>query len=418
MRQQKVLIAEDDPVSAALLAKIVEADGYQAVAAKNGKEALDLYGKDTFFAVIVDLQMPVMSGHELIDRLKETGTNPLIIVQTVNSELRTAIETMKKGVYDYIPKPINREELLLKLRHAQDQARLRELEQALERESEIRIKHQLAFNVWKENVVSRDLDRFDRNLFSNLRRSFSQGAGFGLLLSLISMIGREARMEDNNCVISKDLMNLVQTNADVALQAIRVFEKIESLVGSDMETQSLSFFDFRAWLTSIFAKIAPLAEIKKHKVSVSELKKDLTGVSLQINKKFLEEAFREIILNAFKFSPENSTLYVLMNATNEKLNISFLNIPRSFAGIKGIPPEYERLVFEPFFRLCPGVDDRYNSLDFGLGLTLASKVFKKHQGLITMSNVVDHFSPEEASDIRVNVQITLPLYPAAPEAVV
>lgn len=127
---------------------------------------------------------------------------------------------MKKGVYDYVVKPINSDDLLIKVGKAEELARLKDFEKAVERESEIRTEKMLNFNIWKESALARDTDRFDSALFQNLRKSFSQGAGFGLLLSLLALIRKEVKKEQNQYIIDEQLMQLISENADIAQKAI------------------------------------------------------------------------------------------------------------------------------------------------------------------------------------------------------
>lgn len=412
MTGTQILLAEDDDVSAELIKKIIDSSGYSIVRASNGKEALEIFEKegDRFFAVIVDLQMPVMDGQELIDRLSENEHDPIIIVQTANSDLSTVISIMKKGVHDYILKPINKDELLAKIGNAQELSRLRGQKKVMKRESEIRLERQLAVNVWKESIMMRDLDRFDRNLFSNLKRSFSQGAGFGLILSVISIIEQEAVKKENSYEISSDLMEIISANAAIAGQALKVFEEIEFLVSTELEMKRMSLHEFHNWLSEFSEKMSDMAKIKNQSIKISDSRDGFSGIFLQINEEYLEKAIREIFINSFKFSKKDGTVYVLVNIHHGKLFVDFLNKPTlQKEGVIGIPPEYERIVIEPFFRLAHTVDESYNSLDFGLGLTMVNKIIQKHDGSISLSNVRDHFSQESGGDIRVNVSMTLPI---------
>jgi len=65
--------------------------------------------------------------------------------------------------------------------------------------------------------------------------------------------------------------------------------------------------------------------------------------------------------------------------------------------VVGIPIEYENIVFEPFFRISKVLYENYDSLDYGLGLTLTEKIIKTHNGKIAISNVMDHSSIIDAT---------------------
>jgi len=410
MNLDKVLIAEDEPISAAILEKTVKLAGFTPYLVENGEAALELYRREPFHLLLVDLEMPRMGGLELIDRIKEMGDEPAIIVQTANTDLSTAIQVMKKGVYDYVIKPIHSEELGVKLEKASEYLRLKEMQKALERESEIRLERQLSLNILKEDILTRDADRFDKNLFHNLKQSFSQGAGFGLLLTLLSLIDSSARKDGEEYVINAELMELIKINSKVAHRALEIFGEIESLVSEVLQTESVSLQGLYELIQEIIAESQPLAEIKNQTVKLSDAKPEYSHRMTRLHLGFIKKAFSEILLNAYKFSPENSEIFILLNADARTASINFINTPvKTREGSVGIPGEYERLVLEPFFRLGRGVDDRYSSLDFGLGLTLAAKIIKKHEGGIHLGNVVEHFSRSSDSGIAVSVRLELPL---------
>ncbi|MEQ9366914.1 MAG: sensor histidine kinase [Leptospirales bacterium] len=138
---------------------------------------------------------------------------------------------------------------------------------------------------------------------------------------------------------------------------------------------------------------------------------------IQSHAEYLKSAFTELLRNALKFSPGGSPILVLMRKDNDRVFISFMNqasphkqssVGRRQSNIEevdGIPAEYERLVFEPFFRIVKTVDERYDTIDNGLGLTRVQKIVLRHGGNISLFNVDDHIG----TNLRVNAEIELPL---------
>lgn len=92
------------------------------------------------------------------------------------------------------------------------------------------------------------------------------------------------------------------------------------------------------------------------------------------------------------------------------LEISFLNKPLpNEDGVLGIPMEYEYIIFEPFFRLTKTVSDGYDTLDFGLGLTIVEKIILRHQGKVRIGNIQDYTDISKGPAVKVNCVITIPL---------
>lgn len=105
--QYKVLVVEDEQVIRTALRRLLERHGYLVSEAGSVKEALELLASDTFEIVISDLRLPGAPGTDLIK-----ATRSPVLIMTSYSSLRSAIDSMKLGAVDYIPKPFEHEEML------------------------------------------------------------------------------------------------------------------------------------------------------------------------------------------------------------------------------------------------------------------------------------------------------------------
>jgi two-component system NtrC family response regulator len=99
--------------------------GYKVQAAASGEEGLTLFEMGPFDAVITDITMPGMSGMEVLAKIHERDEGLPVLVITAYGTIESAVEAMKKGAFDYITKPFNRDELRLTLDKA---LRMRRLE--------------------------------------------------------------------------------------------------------------------------------------------------------------------------------------------------------------------------------------------------------------------------------------------------
>jgi len=117
----KILVVDDEVNSTILLKKVLEKKGYTAVTQNDPKAALELMGSEDFDIIISDLQMPDVTG---IDLLKAKKEETLFILITGFGSIDSAVEAMKLGAFDYIGKPFNLEEFILKFDKAVDNIRL------------------------------------------------------------------------------------------------------------------------------------------------------------------------------------------------------------------------------------------------------------------------------------------------------
>lgn len=112
MKEEKILLVDDDKSIRELAKKILAKEGYEIQTANNGSEAISSLRKSRFDLVITDLSMPIMSGEDLLTVIKADFPETEVVVITTFPTIDTAVSTLKLGAYDYIIKPINFELLL------------------------------------------------------------------------------------------------------------------------------------------------------------------------------------------------------------------------------------------------------------------------------------------------------------------
>ncbi|MBW2609244.1 MAG: response regulator [Deltaproteobacteria bacterium] len=116
MGKLKILIVEDDPVTRSLLEKKLKKAAYEVATAKNGEEAVGLVSGSFFDVVLTDLMMPGdVDGVGVLEHVKERNVKTEVILITAYASIENAVEAMKKGASDYLTKPINFDELMLRL---------------------------------------------------------------------------------------------------------------------------------------------------------------------------------------------------------------------------------------------------------------------------------------------------------------
>lgn len=131
----RILVVDDDYASRILLNKVLEQDGYRVTTASDGSEALELLRRETYDVVISDLIMEHVGGLELLKQIKEGGIEVAVILLTGHASIETAIEAVRLGASDYLMKPVNTEELKVRLRKTIERVelerRLKEAERQL-----------------------------------------------------------------------------------------------------------------------------------------------------------------------------------------------------------------------------------------------------------------------------------------------
>jgi len=127
----RILIVDDNREIRVILEEYLREEGYAAEGAGEGKEALGKHAKSPFDLVITDLNMPGMTGLELIKEMSKGETTTEFIIITGYASLDTAIEAVKAGAFDYIVKPFRIEELKVVIKNAQDKIMLKKANKQL-----------------------------------------------------------------------------------------------------------------------------------------------------------------------------------------------------------------------------------------------------------------------------------------------
>lgn len=107
MSQPRILVVDDEAVIRQAVKRILEQENYEVVTATSGHTALEKVQNDDFTVVISDLKMPGMGGMEVLKSIKILQPNVPVIIITGYATVETAVDAIKNGAFDYLPKPFN-----------------------------------------------------------------------------------------------------------------------------------------------------------------------------------------------------------------------------------------------------------------------------------------------------------------------
>ena len=119
-----ILVVDDEASQRDILRAILTAEGYAVATAPAGPEALKLARERHFDLVLTDLRMPGVDGLTLVERLTREDPPTLVILMTAYGSLDSAEQAVKRGAFDYLTKPLERDELLLTVGRAMERIRL------------------------------------------------------------------------------------------------------------------------------------------------------------------------------------------------------------------------------------------------------------------------------------------------------
>ena len=205
----RILIAEDEDITRKHLLYALTKEGYEVVGVRNGREALSLIESEHFDVLITDIKMPEMDGIELLERVKERHYGIEVLIITGFGSIDSAVDAMKKGAYEYITKPFNLDELILKVKNIHERSSLKKENLAMR--AFLGMDKGVSIVARSESMrkivgVVEDLKDSDCNVFL----AGETGVGKGLLARLMHATSRRRNMPflSINCAtLSEDLLD-------------------------------------------------------------------------------------------------------------------------------------------------------------------------------------------------------------------
>ncbi|KYG64945.1 Fis family transcriptional regulator [Bdellovibrio bacteriovorus] len=116
--KSRILVVDDEESIREFLEIMLKKEGYEVTLAEDGQKAKDLLTKKTFDMIISDLQMPHVTGIELLKHVKESYPDTVFMLITAFGTTETAVEAMKMGAYDYLTKPFKIDEVRMNIQNA------------------------------------------------------------------------------------------------------------------------------------------------------------------------------------------------------------------------------------------------------------------------------------------------------------
>ena len=120
----RILVIDDERSIRNTLKDILEFEKYTVELAEDGFKALELLQTRDFYVILCDIKMPGMDGIEVLQKVEELKPDIPVVMISGHGNIDTAVESIKKGAFDFIEKPLDLNRLLITLRNAMDKSSL------------------------------------------------------------------------------------------------------------------------------------------------------------------------------------------------------------------------------------------------------------------------------------------------------
>ncbi|MBS3906826.1 MAG: response regulator [Syntrophaceae bacterium] len=367
--ENKVLVVDDErDIRDFLFKALTRIAGFHVELAENGQEALKKMEKEKFDLVLTDLKMPSVDGLQLITEISRSKPEILTVLMTGHGSIDSAIEAMKNGASDYLTKPLNLDETILRLKKVLEEkqrfVRLKDYADQLEKANQ-ELKNIDAMKSEFVSVASHEL----RTPLAAIKNSIQ------LILS-----GKTGEINENQT----KFLSMAERNINRLTNILNNLLNLSKIESGKVE---LKFEDvaLKSLIELTASSLRPQADGKSIAIEV-EVPEDLPAAFADKDK--IEQVLVNLIGNAIKFTPERGKIFVMAKAyfeERERGTVNKIAVSVKDTGI-GIPVEHLNSVFEKFHQV---EDSLHRSTGgTGLGLAITKGLVEAHQGKIWVESEV------------------------------
>lgn len=353
--QETIVVVDDDYAIRLSCRQTLSKTGYRVETFEDGAQGLDGVARLRPDLVVIDLKMPGISGMEVIPRVREIDPHIIVVVITGYATIGTAVDAMKAGAYDFLPKPFKPDELRLIAKRGLERRRLLKETQRAEVERELLKRRFVTF-------VSHQLK--------------SPLAAIHQYLDVMRSLGdseedrrkRSGWLERCLCR-SEEMQRLIEDWLTLSAAEVGRLSRQQVRV------------DLRRTVERILATYEGMASENEVTLS-SEFPDEPCDVWGDPN--CLSVLFDNLIVNAIQYNRKGGTVTVKAEVTGGEIAVAVKD-----TGL-GIPEEYQSMLFDEFFRVK---DDRTRRVGgTGLGLPICRRIVTELGGIIEVESQVDRGS--------------------------
>ncbi|MBN2861950.1 MAG: response regulator [Bacteroidales bacterium] len=376
-----ILIVDDNPQNVQVLGKLLQESNYEIEFATNGKAALEWLITRQFDLILLDLNMPGMSGFEVCSKIRSNPDwiNVPVIFLSAESDRESILKGFELGAQDYITKPFDGRELLARVRThlalKDSLENLEKLNKSLEEKVLERTRQLKEVNDKLEatNLRLLDLDRAKAeflNLISHQIRTPLNG-----IIGPLELLKEPASASEIN-----DLVEIL----DISVRRLERFA-VNALLITKLKTGRFEPGKDRIHFSNLIGEVIENAKEKFQSGNIHVERNDkIPGHFISGETEMIKNCISLILDNAITFSPLDSTIEINTYVENDAI----------ICEIKDEGPGFGKGTIAKAFELFV-TGDAYKDTSTGIGLPIAGMIMNAHGGSITIAN-----NPEGGASVK------------------
>ena len=377
-KESYILLVDDEESFLSTARFSLKTRGFKnVVTCSNPQEVGGLMEQHEFCLIVLDNLMPGMTGLELLPLIKEKNKLVPVIMLTALNEVDIVVDAMKKGAFDYLVKPVDKERLVSRIENAlehfnviKENIRLESL--VVEKNLELESKNRMLESTLKELKETQQQLVMNQNLTSmgklvaGLAHELNNPVG--AMRSASDVIERSVKKLRESEGKEEKFLSILEANSRVLNQG---GERVQNLITN---LKHFAHLDEAEWgkvdiIESVEQTINVLCLRECEKISV-ELLKEGESTIVSCYPVLINVVLLNLLRNAVEAMEESGEIKISVRIQDKKLKLEIRDTGR------GIPQEDLEKVFEP------GYTSKGTGVGTGLGLSICYQILKKHRGQI------------------------------------
>jgi signal transduction histidine kinase/GGDEF domain-containing protein len=365
--ENRVLVVDDEKEIRVFLSKaLTRLGGFHVVLAESGEEALRKLEKEPFELVLTDLKMPKMDGLQLIAEIAKSKPETLTIMMTAHGTIDSALEAMKLGASDYITKPLNLDEMILRLRKVLE-----------EKQRFVRLKD-FADQLERTNLELRKIDSMKSEFVSVASHELRTPLAAIKNAVQLMLSGKTGEVNENQ----KKFLSMAERNINRLTNILNDLLNLSRIESGKIELkfENIELGDIIELAAS---SLRPHADVKSIQIDV-QIPESLPAIYGDQEK--IEQILTNLIGNAIKFTPDGGKILISAQSPSHDQKDGYgktVAISVKDTGI-GIPAEHLDAVFEKFHQVEGSLHRSVSGT--GLGLAITKGLVEAQQGTIVVES--------------------------------